>query len=363
MGKRQLFPPNKGPDRQDSEPRPAKGQVTLKAVAEAAGVSPMTVSNFVNGKFQYMGQETRDKVSRAVGELGYRPDSAARGLRTARHRSVGMIVLDHSPHYLSDGFTTQVISGLSNSLNDQGYTLQLEGMAPERFAASSLIKHVRTDALCLMLSGDAARRQDILRQARAVGQPLVVFLEQPAGLAQSDCAVLQDEKKGGYLLARHLLERGARKLWVVKQTHNLWPAIEEREKGIRQALDETGDGAPLLSLGCGDGAFTQTQTALEAALARHGQPDGIMALNDQVGIAALQLCRTKGLRVPGDIKITGYNAFDFWHFSQPRLTTIRSSGYQIGQRGGAEVIRHLEQGAFSAPSVMLDVELVLGGTT
>ena len=84
----------------------------------------MTVSNFVNGKFHYMGEATRRRVAEAVAALNYRPDTAGRSLRSARQLSVGMIVVDESPLYLSDGSTTQVVSGLGNVRNAEGYTLQ-----------------------------------------------------------------------------------------------------------------------------------------------------------------------------------------------------------------------------------------------
>ncbi len=120
------------------EQKRAHGKVTLQEVAHRAGVSPMTVSNFINDKFQFMSEATRQRVAAAVAVLNYRPDTAGRSLRSARHKSVGMIVVDESPLYLSDGSTTQVVSGLGNALNAEGYTLQIEGLRARDLERSSL---------------------------------------------------------------------------------------------------------------------------------------------------------------------------------------------------------------------------------
>ncbi|MEM7170255.1 MAG: LacI family DNA-binding transcriptional regulator [Pseudomonadota bacterium] len=337
--------------------------MTLQQVAAQAQVSPMTVSNFVNGKHHFMGAETKTRVAEAVAALNYRPDSAARGLRTARQRSIGMIVVDQSPQYLSDGFSTQVVSGLSNAVNAAGYTLQLEGLRPDQLAQSTLIHHVRTDGLCMMLSGSGSARKAFTDAVGRLNQPALLFLEKPKrGLADC-CAVLQDDRRGGHLITRHLLERGARRFWLLKQSHTQWQAIREREKGVAQALAESGRTTGLHAVDCGSGRFEETQVALRQALTKTSPTDAIIAMNDQMGIAALKFLKSRGARIPQDIKITGFNAFDFWQYSDPLLTTIRSPGYDIGTTAGHEMIHRLKAGQFQKRSITLDVELIQGGTT
>src|SRR5262249_49380748 len=108
--------------------RTSKRAVTLRQVAALAKVSAMTVSNFMNGRFQAMSEETRTRIAETVAKLNYRPHSAGRGLRTSAGLLIGMIVVDESPAFLTDPFITQVISGLSNHLNQHGYGLVLQGL-------------------------------------------------------------------------------------------------------------------------------------------------------------------------------------------------------------------------------------------
>src|SRR5262245_20291147 len=98
-----------------------RGRATLRDVASAAGVSPMTVSNFINGRLiGNMRRETQLRIQAEIERLGYRPHTMARNLRLARQLSIGMIIIDEAPHYLADPFTTEVVAGLSNELSSNG---------------------------------------------------------------------------------------------------------------------------------------------------------------------------------------------------------------------------------------------------
>jgi len=342
--------------------RPA-GKVTLHDVARRAEVSPMTVSNFVNGKFHYMGEATRRRVAEAVAALNYRPDTAGRSLRSARQLSVGMIVVDESPLFLSDGSTTQVVSGLGNVLNAEGYTLQLEGLRAQDLERSSLLRFVRTDGICVLFSGPPSQRRAMLESVAKLNQPLVVFYERVQARGRDICCVHQDDRAGAALLARHLIERGARRILVVKMTLNQWKAVDERERGIRAVASQQGVDLEVETVGCGAGSFPEVQDAVGAALDRRGLPDAIMALNDQMGIATLKLLKARGVKVPENVRVTGFNAFDFWQYSDPVLTTVRSPGYELGQIAGRELIARLETGRFAQKAIKVPVKLIPGETT
>ena len=325
------------------EHRRTRGKITLQEVARQAGVSPMTVSNFINDKFQYMSDATRQRVAAAVADLNYRPDTAGRSLRSARHMSVGMIVVDESPLYLSDGSTTQLVSGLGNALNDEGYTLQLEGLRARDLERSSLLRLVRTDGICVLVSGKPALRRAMLESVASLNQPLIVFYEQMKSAVGDLCCIHLDDRTGGVLLAEHLIERGARRLMIVEMTLNQWKCVEERVRGVRSVVEQ--QGGQIEMVGCGSGAFAEVHAAVGAAIARSGLPDAIMGVTDQIGIAALKLLKSRGIKVPEQVMVTGFNAFDFWQYSDPILTTVRAPGYELGQAAGRAMLRRLQTGA------------------
>lgn len=106
--------------------------VTLKDIAAMADVSSMTVSNFINGKFHAMSAETREKLGKILQKYPYRPHGSARNLRLSRAFSIGLVVVDDSPHFLTRQVIGSIIAGLATELNDNGYSLTVPGRAPFR---------------------------------------------------------------------------------------------------------------------------------------------------------------------------------------------------------------------------------------
>jgi LacI family transcriptional regulator len=103
--------------------------------------------------------------------------------------------------------------------------------------------------------------------------------------------------------------------------------------------------------------------ALQHYFEAFGQPDGILAGHDQMGIATLKFARRKGIDVPSSLKVTGFNAFEFWNYSDPLLTTIKAPTYELGWRGGQHLLNRLQTGVFVRREIVLPVALQLGGST
>jgi len=343
-------------------PRRAPGQVTLREVAKAAGVSPMTVSNLINERVGTMRPETRLRIAAEIDRLGYRPHSLARSLRLSRHSSIGMIIIDEAPHYLADPFTTQIVAGLSNRLNSNGYGLLLQGLSAEAFASSPLVRGIRTDAIGIILSGPDATRRAIVETLARLGQPLVLFQETLRFPGADLCVIRQADREGGRLVAREVLRLGARRLVVLAPATD-WPAIDERTAGVREAAGEVAGATELRVVRCGDAELRDTQAALARDIDAHGPPDAILAGNDQMGIAAMKLMASRGCAMPRDVAITGFNAFEFWQYTEPVLTTVRSRAYEMGARGGEAILKRLTAGAFDQAEIVYPVELQRGAST
>jgi LacI family transcriptional regulator len=105
------------------------------------------------------------------------------------------------------------------------------------------------------------------------------------------------------------------------------------------------------------------EVALDGHAQRNEIPDAVMGANDQIGIAAMKWLRRKDLRVPDDVLVTGYNAFEFWNYSDPVLTTVHSPAYEMGARGGEAILERLKSGKFDRRDEVLPVSLQVGGST
>ena len=336
--------------------------MTIRDVAADAEVSVMTVSNAVNGRLSSMSPLTHERIKEAIARLGYRPQTTARNLRLARHETIGVIVVSEDPAFLADPFVTQIVAGLTNQLGGEGYAAMLQGLAPEALGLSRLVRNVRTDGLCVMLSGSPRQREGCRDVLLDVGQPLVLFQE-TLKLPEADiCLIRQDDYAGGRLICGEVLDKGAQDL-VMLVPKRYWPAIGERLRGVKDLLRDRGSKAHLTVVKAPDTSFADIQAALSDYLDHRPRPHAVLAGNDQIGIAAMKLLASRGLRVPADLLLTGFNAFDFWHYTDPVLTTVRSPAYAMGARGGEEMLARLQTGAFATREIVYPVELQRGGST
>ncbi|MBL8582650.1 MAG: LacI family DNA-binding transcriptional regulator [Rhizobiaceae bacterium] len=332
---------------------------TIADVARLANVSQMTVSNVVNRRFGSMGQQTRETVEKAIAELGYRPHASGRSLKLSKRFSIGMVVVDESPTFLADPFITNLVAGLSNHLNQRDYGLVVQGMRADHLPEAALIRRHETDALCVFLSGERAKRAQMISDFAGLGQPVVVMQEAvPKGSGLY--SVRQDDRAGSAELALHLHARGARHVLFLAPDV-AWPAIEERIEGARTVL--LARECRFSVVQCGDGGFDATRTALAAAVAAGGWPPAIMGGNDQMGIAALKWCADQGRTAPSDILVSGFNAFETWRYSTPSLTTVVSPAYELGETAGGILLSVLQGEPVRRREHVLPVRLKIGGST
>ncbi|MDR3470267.1 MAG: LacI family DNA-binding transcriptional regulator [Devosia sp.] len=341
---------------------PRKSRATIKDVAKAAEVSAMTVSNVLNGRMQYVSAATKKRVEREIERLGYRRQANARNLRVAEQRSIGMVIVDESPAFLADFFTCQVVAGLANVLNGADYTLTVQGMPGDQLPQSMIMRNFEVGGFCAMISGPPAERQGVVRLLTELDQPVVVFQE-PFEIENADlCVVRQDDRGGGRLIGDHLLARRVTDFLGVVPAQ-AWPAIESRFEGLRESLAANGAGARLSIIEASSESFADVQEAVAAYLADHPLPGAIVGGNDPIATAAMLYLFDHGVRVPEDVRVVGFNGFEAHRYARPRLTTVISSAYEIGEQAGRAMLKRLETGHFERPEYVLPVHFDLGATT
>jgi LacI family transcriptional regulator len=341
--------------------RRSKGEVTLREVAAQAGVSVMTVSNVINGRFSQMSAKTRVRVEHAIGTLNYRPHLMARNLRRSERLSIGVVFIDDDdPIFAAHPGHAYVIAGLSSFLNERGYSLTLQGVDRKQIESALPVRAIGTDALCVIQSGQKAQRSRILRRLSELGQPCAVIHETTLPDGLDACCVREDDAEGGRLISRHLIGRGCRRILLVLPTI-IWASMEERERGITTECRKSDVQAEVIR--CASARVEDVYEALNAYLQTNDVPDAIAAGNDQIAIAALKFLKQRGIPVPGRVRVTGFNAFEFWKYSDPLLTTIKAPAIAMGTRAGEELVRRLTVGSFSSRHIVLPVELVEGRST
>ncbi|RUT28261.1 LacI family transcriptional regulator [Arsenicitalea aurantiaca] len=343
-----------------TQPRRHDRAVTIKDVAREADVSAMTVSNVLNGRGR-VSEETAARIRAVVERLGYRPSMAARRLRLSRQWTIGMLIVVEDRDFLSDPFITAQVTGLTNYLTQNAYSLIVRGIRPSDFRTSGLFQQIEADGMVAILSGSEPQRQACIRQIGRMRLPTVLLQEQAAS-QEPDCVVLrQDDFAGGQQVARHLLETGARGFWMLIPQAE-WPGMKARLAGVTAELQAAGLPPPTV-VQCSDESYDVAYAATLAALEERGAPDAIVGGNDQLAIAAMKACQARGFSVPDDIQISGFNGFAFWRYVEPVLTTVISPAHLLGERAGELLIDRLQVGAFAASELVLPVTFQPGRST
>ena len=339
----------------------AKRHATMRDVAERAGVSVQTVSNLINGRSHQMSPETRERVSQAMVVLEYRPNVSARGLRSARTRELGILLLDDDAKFLADPMTDMVMAGAGDLTREQGYGLLIQSARLGEMDDGLLrpLLERRVDGAILFLSGEPNSRGAYVKRVAELGNPAILFGEQRDGTVPSVTAANFD---GAFALATHLLEKGHERIAFVA-ARTSWPMIEERHSGYRAALQAASIEPPReLQLFRGRWDATSGAEMATTLLELREPPTAIMAANDLLALGVMCTVRSRSLRIPDDIAVSGFNDFDFSAFVEPALTTVSLPVYEMGRAAAEAVIAQLD-GEEVAATRSFPVEVLLRDST
>jgi LacI family transcriptional regulator len=272
--------------------------------------------------------------------------------------SIGMMIVDPSTTFIADAFTTHVMAGLGNYLSKRGYALVIQGVAPDRLETSTLFRWHQSDCLCVVPSGDSTARNQLYRRLAELRQPIVTIQDEVPDFLEDAAAVRQDDHGGAWQLTARLLAGGARRLAYLREAH-AWPAVDNRERGIRDAM-KTERAARLEVVAAASSGFADTTAALARYVEMSPLPDAVLGGNDQMAIAAMRFLSEKGHAIPGKVRVTGFNGFDFSHYATPSLTTVRSAAYDIGEAAAVALLHRLTAGTFSRRDTVLPITLIEG---
>jgi LacI family transcriptional regulator len=335
---------------------------TLRDVAASAGVSAMTVSNVVAG-VRHVREETRRKVQRAIEELNYRPTTSGRNLRLGKRHAIGVVIVDETSDFLSSPFIARFVSGLCSVLNENGYVMIVQGIHPNDFAGSFPLVRAEADAYCIRLNGTADQRKGMLEVLGRLEDPLILIQETLPLAGPDRMTIRQDDHGGAQLLADHLLARGVRSA-VVIAPHFGGPMTTARMAGFKDALNASKQDFALEVVTARLNTFASGLTAIETYLAGRKKPPGaVIGVNDELALAGLRAVQDRGLLVPEDVMVTGFNGFEPSSYIRPSLTTVVSPATQIGEEAGRMLMRRLAGEPFPSHDHVLPVTFRKGDST
>ncbi|MEO8438002.1 MAG: LacI family DNA-binding transcriptional regulator [Chloroflexota bacterium] len=342
---------------------------TIADVARRAKVSTATVSRVLAGLGR-ASPETRDRVVAAASDLDYRPSGVARSLKRQSTETLGLIVTD-----IENPYFPELVRAVEDAARAEGYAILLCNASddPERESGYlDLLVERRVDGLIIAASSLGGRHREWL-----AAPPLPVVLVNTSAPDVNLPSIRSDNRAGSRQAARHLLKLGHTRFgYLMAPPRNV--DAPDRLAGVRDALTEAGldpdaivvvPGVPLVGGG---------ETAMLELLDRAPETTAVLAYNDLMAIGAMRAIRRRGLAVPRDISLIGFDDVAFAAYVEPPLTTLRQSTTEMGYWAVDQLAKRLrgksEGGAPAGPGatprsaarsadVTLAVRLEIRGST
>jgi DNA-binding LacI/PurR family transcriptional regulator len=299
---------------------------TLEEVAKAAGVSRATASRVVNGS-NSVGTDARQNVERAIVQLGYVPNRAARSLVTRRSETVGVVIGEPAGRIFGDPFFIEVLRGISAGLAARDLQLILmltQTLEEERRAERYLLGGHVDGVILFSLHGEDRLPADL----KAHGIPVVVGGEPPKG---ANVSSVDNDNLGGTIAAvTHLIEQGRQTVAAITGPADM-PAAVTRRAGYLDALKSCGRRFDPTLEECGWFTREGGLKAMQALLIRHPEIDAVFGGSDLMAAGALQAIYESGRRVPEDVAVVGFDDSILALTTQPPLTSVRQSMETMGR--------------------------------
>ncbi|WP_298198597.1 LacI family DNA-binding transcriptional regulator [Desulfosporosinus sp.] len=321
---------------------------TIRDVARLAGVSVATVSRVIN-KTDSVNPETAGLVLKAIEQLQYEPNAVARGLAGKKMGIIALILPD-----ILNPFFPALARGVEDVAHKKGLTVILGNSDDLGLKESSYIKVLKKKYVDgFIFASNTIREEDV--EALRNEQIPIVLLDR--GLNTASCAVIRsNNREGSKLAVKHLIEQGCQKIAHIYGPQEFITA-RERMLGYEEIAGRLGEYSPSL-MEQGNFDIESGRKAVEQLLVRHPDLDGIFAGNDLMAVGALKALHERGIRVPEQVKVCGFDGIGLTEITEPELTTIAQPVYEMGGLAAQILLDEIESGIRENKLIELDVTLI-----
>lgn len=323
---------------------------TLKDIATQAGVSLMTVSKVLNGKGG-ISRETSQRVLEIARRLNYRPNQIAKSLRADETRTIGVVVSDSSQLVFA-----KVIRGIEEVATREGYSVivaNTDQKAEREKQAVELLLSKRIDGL--ILGAPLHTGEDDIRELIRFGVPLVLLMRTSQAV-DVNC-VVNDNFQGGYEIMKHLLGTGCREVYFLSMPRQV-PSSQSRLQGNKQAMAEAGRTLDEDHIQFCEPFIEDGFAAMNRLLDQGVHSGGVCCGCDLIAIGAIRAIQDRGLRVPEDFQVTGYDDLELADYLSVPLTTMRQPKEEIGREGAQLLLDQIRDPSRPPRQIVLRSTLV-----
>ena len=329
--------------------------MTIRQVAEVAGVSIATVSRVVNGRSD-VSSETREAVRRVLREHGYPVSPRVRANKAARQRQ-GTALVGVTMPLIHHGYFATILAGAAEALYEHDMRIVLCPTGHSRAREASLLErlaHGETEGAILVLPEET--NAELLALA-AHGFRFVV-VDPLREIAAGVPVVSAANSSGATQATRYLLELGHRRIGAITGPPG-WSASEERLRGYHAALAGAGVLPDQALVAHANFQVAGGRDAADRLLSLPEPPSAIFAFTDGMAVGVIQAARARCLRVPGDLSVVGFDDTGDATIVLPALTTVRQPLAEMGRTAVSLLLRQLENRRFEALRVELETKLIV----
>ncbi|GAX89820.1 LacI family DNA-binding transcriptional regulator [Effusibacillus lacus] len=326
---------------------------TIDDVAKKAGVSKSSVSRVLNGNFQYMSEDTKNRILDAIRELSYTPNSLAQSLKKKKTQTIGIILSD-----ISNPFWSEVLKGVQDECMRNGYGLMVSssGEDPDLEKENILmLKNKQVDGLIVNTTG---HNSDLFENLTAEKFPFVFLDRLPDGTITD--TVVVNNVLGARQAIQFLVDQGHKRIGILLYPiENKSPRIERLE-GYKQAL--TANGIPIdesLVKICRQERGSGIE-AVHEMLSLPDRPTAIFSTNTMLNLEVLTGVKKAGFKVPKDVSVIGYDDYPWVPLLDPPLSTVAQPAFEMGIQAAALLLNKMKAKRWKKPQIVqLDPELLI----
>jgi len=328
-------------------------QPSIKDIARLAKVSHPTVSRALQNS-PLVNPETAARIRKIAAETGYRASAVARGLVTRRTRTIGLVVTT-----VADPFASEVVCGIEQTANDYGYAVILADSHADPERERKMVQELaerRVDGIIVTSSRVGALYLPLLKQMMV---PIVLVNDQyPGDFVHS---IMIRNREGMRAMAEHLIELGHRRIAYLGDRFG-YQSDTERLAGYSAALAAANIALAQELMVRGDGKPKAAMQAMDSLLALADPPTAVCCYNDMSALGAMRAIRVRGLRVPQDISVGGFDDLFFAALTDPPLTTVHQPMQRMGNLAMESLLNQLAGEEPVAP-IDIEAELVVRAST
>ncbi|MGE5679185.1 MAG: LacI family DNA-binding transcriptional regulator [Pseudomonadota bacterium] len=328
--------------------------ITIKDVAKKAGVDPSTVSRVIADNPR-ISAKTKEKVLKVMEELEFHPNAIARSLASRSTKTIGVIMPHSTEQVFVNPFFTEVMRGIGVSALKRGYNVLFStgSTGEEEYrATNSLVNEKRVDGLILLTSRIGDKTIANLGKKRF---PFVV-VGKPSNTEDANW-VDNDNLEAGFQATEHLISLGHKRIGFIGGEFS-YVFMGERFKGYKKALDAYGIkfDKELLSLGefVEEGGYMAAGRLIE----QFNCPTAIVVADDLMAFGAIRAIRQKGLSIPEDISIIGFNDTPMASYMDPPLSSVEIFVYELGYNASEMLINQLQENIGHKRHIIIPTRLI-----